>query len=254
VGGTRAKRIDCYGGGLLATDPALAEKTTQLRRQFGAIELSLSGDVQRDLAAIKTVRRAAGEQAPLLVDAGGLYADIAQAQTVGAALEQAEVFWYQEPLPPGRWEEYATLRSALATPLVADKHLFGLKPFAQALQAGALDVALADLRLCGGMSAGRRLADLAWLHDARITFHAGVSGLAQLASAHLIAANWHAGPLQVQPSPAPLTELLDPAPVFKDGFLLLPEQPGLGAQVSEEFLNQYRVEVPQADLELPEDE
>ena len=251
AGGSRARQIDCYAGGLFADDPALFEVTKQLRKRFGAVQLSLAGEMAQDLAAVKTVRRAAGDEAPLLVDADGLYTDPEQALQIGRALEQAEVFWFQEPLPAGQWDEYRTLREAIAPALAADKHLFGLKQYARALQTGALDVAVADLRLAGGMSAGQRLADLCWLHDARVTCHCGVSPLAQLAAAHVASAHWHSGPLQVDPTNTPLWQLLTPTPVFKHGFLQVPQTPGLGALASEDFINRHRREVT---MEQSEDE
>ena len=251
AGGSRARQVDCYAGGLFADDRELSEHTKALRKRFGAVQLSLTGNVAKDINAVKTVRRSAGDEAPLLVDAGGVYTDPEQARQVGQALEQAEVFWFQEPLPAGQWEEYRTLRNAVAPALAADKHMFGLKPYERALQAQAVDVALADLRLVGGMSAGQRLADLCWLHDTRVTFHCGVSPLAQLAAAHLVSAHWHAGPVQVQPAKSPLAELLTAAPVFKNGFLQVPQAPGLGATVSEDFINRYRRELAR---ELPENE
>lgn len=251
AGGARARQVDCYAGGLFADDRELSEHTKALRKRFGAVQLTLTGNVGKDIAAVKMVRRSAGDEAPLLVDADGAYTDPEQALAVGQALEQAEVFWFQEPLPAGPWDEYRTLRNAIATALAADKHLFGLKPYERALQTDAIDVAVADLRLLGGMSAGHRLADLCWLHDTRVTFHCGVSPLAQLAAAHVVSAHWHAGPVQVQPAKTPLAELLDVAPVFRNGFLQVPQGPGLGAQVSEDFINRYRCELAR---ELPDDE
>lgn len=246
AGGARARQVDCYAGSLDANDPALTDKAKALRKQFGALQVTLCGEVANDVKAIKAVRRAAGDEAPLLADAGGRYTDLDAALQVGRVLEQVEAFWFEEPLPAGRWEQYAALRQPLATPLAAGKQLFGLKPYARALQAEAIDIAVADLRVCGGMSMGQRLAELCWLHDARVTFHNDASPLTQLAAAHLAVAHFHAGPLQVEMPPESLrnawAELLKPLPVFSKGFLRIPEGPGLGAQVQEENLNRYRVE------------
>ena len=244
LGGSRTRQIDCYASGLFADDPRLEDATKRLRKRFGAIQLALTGDAQRDLRATKQVRLAAGDEAPLLVDAGGEYADLEAATMVGQALERAEVFWFEEALPAGRWEDYHSLRNTIGPALAAGRNLTDLPAFAEALQAEALDVAVADLRRCGGLSAGRRLADLALLHGARVTFHTGLSPLAQVAAAQLVTAYAHAGPIQVLPHPTALTELVQPAPVFKNGFLRVPEGPGLGATVCEDFLSKYRVELP----------
>jgi galactonate dehydratase len=245
AGGARARQVDCYASGLFADDPELAEKTKQLRRRFGAIELSLCGNLEQDIAAIKSLRRSAGDQAPLLVDGDGQYDDIEQAKAIAQALEQVEGFWFAEPLPGGRWDDYHTLRTAVAPALAADKHLFDLRDYQRALHTEALDVTVGDLRVCGGMSGGHRLAQLAWLHGARTTFHCGLSPLARVAAAHLVAANANAGPIQVRPKRTPLMEMVAPVPFFENGFLKVPQEPGLGVQVSEDFVSRYRVELPE---------
>ncbi|MGE5530773.1 MAG: mandelate racemase/muconate lactonizing enzyme family protein [Bacteroidota bacterium] len=245
AGGARARQVDCYASGLFADDPELAERTKLLRQRFSSIELSLSGELEQDLAAIKTLRRAAGDQAPLLVDGDGQYDDIEQARAIAQALEVIEGFWFAEPLPALRWDDYRALRTAVAPALVADKHIFDLRDYRQALQAEALDVAVGDIRVCGGMSGGQRLAQLAWLHGARATFHCDLSPLARVAAAHLVAANANAGPIQVRPKRTPLMEMVEPVPFFENGFLKVPQEPGLGVQVSEGFISKYRVELPE---------
>jgi L-alanine-DL-glutamate epimerase-like enolase superfamily enzyme len=126
--------------------------------------------------------------------------------------------------------------------LAGGRCLSGLKPAALALAAGAVDVLLPDLRVCGGLSAGRRLADMAWTHGTAISFAGAFAPLAQLASAHLAAATLHAGPVEVEGLPTPLTELLEPPLLFDNGFLLVPDGPGLGHRVREEFVGRYQGE------------
>lgn len=245
AGGARAKQVDTYAGGLVAGHEDLVESAKRLRQRFPAVQVTLSGEVDRDLEAIKALRRALGDQAPLLADADGRYEDPETAKRVGLALERAEVFWYEEPLPAGRWEDYAALRPTIGPALAAGKWLYDLWQYQQALQAGALDAVVADLTLCGGLSAGQRLSELARLYGARVGFRAGKWPLAQFVSAHVAAAHWNVGPVQVEPVPDLLKELLDPAPAFKNGFLRLPEGPGLGTMVQESFIERYRVELPE---------
>jgi L-alanine-DL-glutamate epimerase-like enolase superfamily enzyme len=241
AGGLRARRIDCTAGGLLATDEQLDRSAWGLREEFGAVELRLSGDAKRDVPAIHRLRKILGEHAPFMADAGAGYADLEAARQVGQALEQVEAFWYENPLPDGRWAETAQLRDSLGTGLAGGRSLGTLLEVEQALRAGAFDILVADVRHCGGLSAARRLADLAELHGVRMSLHCGSSPLAQLAGAHLAAANWHVGPLQVEPAESPLAQLLEPAPQFDNGFLLVPSGPGLGAHVQEAILEQYEV-------------
>jgi D-galactarolactone cycloisomerase len=243
AGGRRAPRLDCTAGGLRVGQDDLEQAAEMLREQFGAVEIRLSGEAARDVPAIHRLRRALGEMAPLMADAGEGYAEMDDARKVGQALEQVEAFWYENPLPAGRWEEYAVLRETLGTGLAGGRGLHALADIEAALCAGACDIIVADLRRCGGLSAARRIADLAAIHGVRMSLHCGPSPLAHLAAAHLAAANWHLGPLKVEPTDSPLRELVAPAPVFRGGFIDVPQGPGLGAQVQETVVERYQVAV-----------
>lgn len=244
LGGARTRLVDLAVGGLAVTDPALEDRAKRLRKQFGALEVTLAGEAAVDIRGVKIVRRAVGDEAPLLVNAAGTYSDPTAALAVGQALDRAEVFWFAEPLPPGQWAQCRALREAIGPAVAAGGDWTDLTTFETALAAEALDVAVCDVRLIGGLSGARQLADLCGRHGTRLSLRAGLSPLAQLAGAQLAAAYHHAGPLQVLPPVAPLAAMLEPAPVWRDGFLRLPEGPGLGAAVVEEFLSTYRVELP----------
>lgn len=244
AGGLRTRRLDCYAGGLRVGQDDLPATAKALAAQFGAVELALSGDAAQDVPAIHRVRRAVGESTPLMADAGGGYGDLAAARQVGEAIEQVEGFWYESPLPAGRWEDHADLRRTLGTGLAGGRGLVTLADHAQALEAEALDILVADVRRCGGLSGARRLADLAQRHGVRMTLHNGPSPLAQAAAAHLAAAYWHVGPLQVEPMRSPLAELLTPPLDFARGFVGVPDGPGLGCRVQETIVAQYAMEAP----------
>jgi L-alanine-DL-glutamate epimerase-like enolase superfamily enzyme len=245
AGGLRAPRLDCTAGGLTVGQEGLDAAACRLRDQFGAVEIALSGDAAKDAPAIHRLRRVLGEMTPLMADAGTGYADPESARTVGKALEQVEGFWYENPLPSGQWSEYAALRESLGTGLAGGRSLCEIKQVQAALQAGAFDILVADLRRCGGPTAARRMADLAVTHRVRLTLHNGASPLAQLAASHVAAANWHVGPLQVEPTDSPLRELVTPAPAFQGGFITVPREPGLGAQVDEAVIQRYQVALPE---------
>lgn len=245
LGGARSRRVDAYGAGLHAAAPAtLTRDTKAIRRRFGSLQLRLTGDQEVDTAAAASVRSAAGDTMLLRLDAGASYPDADQVRRLVTAVEPTEPFWLMDPLPLGNWETWAELCPDLPMALVGGRGLTRLGTAAQALAAGAVDVLTPDLRLCGGLSAGRRLADLAWIHGAAIAFVGAYSPLTQLAAAHLVAATVHAGCVEMEGLPGPLAEMLDPPAQVLDGFLLLPDGPGLGTRVSEAFIARYQREFP----------
>ncbi|NPV48424.1 MAG: hypothetical protein HPY69_15910 [Armatimonadetes bacterium] len=244
LGGARSRRVDAYAAGLhAAAPPTLTRDTKAIRQRFGSLQLRLTGDQEVDTAAAATVRSAAGDTALLRLDAGCSYPDAEQVRGLVTALGPAEPFWLMDPLPLGNWETWAQLCPDLPMALAGGRGLTGLKTAAQALSLGAVDILTPDLRLCGGLSAGRRLADVAWIHGAAIAFAGAYSPLTQLAAAHLAAATLHASCVEMEGLPGPFAEMLEPPVRVVDGFLMLPDGPGLGSRVSERFIARYQREL-----------
>jgi L-alanine-DL-glutamate epimerase-like enolase superfamily enzyme len=244
LGGCKARRVDCVYTGLTGDQPsALAEQALAVCDQWGSFRLPLPPDTDQALACVQAVRRALGEAPPLMVDLAAACRDREQAAQLGRGLEQWEVFWYQEPLPAGQWDDYALLRQTLGTPLAGGRTALGLKSLSDAIHREAVDILTPDLRLCGGLSGARRLTEAATVQGLRVSLEAGEQPLNWLAAAHLSVASVAAGPIALSLPPGDWRQLYDPAPAFGDGFLLLSEAPGLGLTFRPDLLAEYAVEL-----------
>lgn len=242
LGGRRLARLDVYVAGLSCAKPDVAAQEAReiLERGFRALKIEFNGEPEHDLAVLEAVRETVGPEVPIIVDADGRYEDRDIALRIGAELDRREVFWYEDPLPPGEWREYVALRHALDTPLAGGKHLRSPGAFLSAFRAGAIDVATPDVRLCGGITGLVKIAELARWFGVRVSLHNPVSSLGVIASAH--AALTLPNCLMTELAAALLfveQDLLDPPLSFEDGFLVVPDGPGLGVTVSEQFLQEF---------------
>ncbi len=243
IGGRRGARLDAYATGLYLEAPAvLAAKATEfLECGFRAVKMKIGAGREQDLAAVAAVRKAVGTQVPLLVDANQAYADRDAALEMGLELGRYEVFWYEEPLAPDDWGEYATLRAALDTPIAGGETLRSPAQFLQAFQAGALDVAMPDVRLCGGITGLLKVAELARWFGVQISPHNWASPIGTIASAHAAVTLTNCTMTEVEATPTPVSEgLIDPPLTFEDGFLTIPDGPGLGIKVSNDFVQHWQ--------------
>ncbi len=242
LGGRRLARLDAYATGLYLEEPeALAAKAREfLQRGFHAVKMKIGGDWDQDLAALAAVRKAVGTQTRLLVDANQAYQDRDMALEMGHQLDRYEVFWYEEPLPPHEWRDYAALRAALDTPIAGGETLRTPAEFLAAFQAGALDVAMPDVRLCGGITGLVKVADLARWFGVRVSPHNWASPLGAIAAAHAAVTLTNCTLIEVEATRTPVSEgLVNPPLTFEDGFLRIPEGPGLGIAVSEDFVSRF---------------
>lgn len=244
IGGRRLARLDAYAVGIYLEEPDVAARKARaiLERGFRAVKIKFGAGPERDLAIFDAVREAIGPEVPLLVDANQAYADREVALTLGMELDRREAFWYEEPMPPGDWSDYVALRHALDTPIAGGECLRSPGAFLQAFRAGALDVAMPDVRLCGGITGLLKTAELARWFGVRISPHNWASQLGAVASAHAAVTIPGCVMTEIEATLTPATEhLLEPPLRLEEGFLALPEGPGLGVSVNAQFVEEFAV-------------
>lgn len=243
LGGRRIERLDAYATGIYLEEPSIAaEKARRILDQgFRAIKIKAGAGVERDIEVLEAVREAVGIEVPLLVDANQAY-ERDEAMALGAALDRHEVFWYEEPTPPGDWSDYVALRHANDTPIAGGETLRSPGAFLRAFQAGALDVAMPDVRLCGGITGMMKIAELARWMGVRISPHNWSSPIGAIASGHAAVTIPGCLMTELEATPTPVSErLISPPLRLIDGFLALPEGTGLGVTVDESFVDQFAI-------------
>lgn len=242
LGGQRMVRLDAYATGIYLEAPEVAAQKARamLRAGFHAVKIKAGAGLEQDIAVLEAVRNAIGPQVPLMVDANQAFEDREEAIEFGGAVDRAEAFWYEEPMPPGDWTNYVTLRNALDTPIAGGERLRSPGAFLQAFTAGALDVAMPDVRLCGGITALVKIADLARWFKVQISPHNWSSQIGAIASSHAAVTLRNCVLTEVEFTPTPARERLLEEPLrFDDGFVVIPDGPGLGISVSEDFISEY---------------
>jgi L-rhamnonate dehydratase len=105
-----------------------------------------------------------------------------------------------------------------------------------------VDVLQPDLSRCGGLTVGRQVADLATRRQIDCAPHAWLTDLLKAASLHLNAYLMHALYLEYNVSTASLLNRLCKTPiVMQNGYIPIPDGPGLGVEVDETVVEQFRV-------------
>jgi L-alanine-DL-glutamate epimerase-like enolase superfamily enzyme len=219
---------------------------------YTAVKASIGrGDVDADLAGLAAIAEALARKADLLVDAHGAYAsDLAM--KVGRRLEAMGVAWFEDPLPPEDIDGYARLAAALDMPVAGGETECTRWQFDARLRAGAFDVILPDVCRAGGISEGRKIADVARLHNVRWAVHVSMgSSVHVAAAAHLAAASPNFLVFEFPSTPNPLGDDLLRSPLHPEGgFLRVPDGPGLGIEFDEDMLSAHVVSGSSSDPAL----
>lgn len=231
-----------------AVDEYLAHGFRAIKFGWGAFGRDLSLDV----ALVKAARQAAGPDVTLMVD-GGWYGTSHEepyrprslrdwVRLVGP-LEEQGVFWLEDFLHPDNFAGYARVAERTKTLRVAaGEQLAGVGEFERLADEGKADVLQPDLSRCGGLTVGKQIADFATRRQVDCVPHAWLTDLLKAASLHLNAYLMNSLYLEYNVSSASLlTNLCTERIEMEDGFVRVPEGPGLGVEVNEEVVRRYRV-------------
>ena len=141
------------------------------------------------------------------------------------------------------------MRAKLTMPIAGGENEHTLFGFRDLFAAGAVDIAQPDIGSCGGITAARHIMALAQAHGVQVNPHVWGSAIAQAASLHVIAAVpvahhslYPQEPvLEYDRSSHPFRQHLIKEPiVLVDGFVAIPDKPGLGIEVDRATIEKYR--------------
>ena len=203
--------------------------------------------------SVEAVRDAVGPDVDLYIDCNGIFNTVGNAVRAGKAVEQCNISFFEEPVPHENFDAMAHVRSKLDMPIATGERLFTIFAFQQLLERGAADIVQPDMSHCGGILEARKIAAIADSHYAAFTPH-NPNGEVSYAAAVQIAAcvpNFLALE-HFPPEPWRFDVCSNPL-IVEDGWLDVPDRPGLGVEFNEEAALEHPYEpVDLYDLHRPE--
>ncbi len=211
----------------------LAEEAVALVAEGGFTALKMRLGRERladDLAAIAAVRDAVGADVKLMCDFNqGL--SLGDALLRCHALDDAGLYWFEEPIAYDNLPGYAQLTRELATPIQLGENFYGPRALYLALRSGAGDYVMPDLMRIGGVSGWLRAAAIAGAAGVPMSTHLYPEIAAQLMrvteSTHWLEWQDWADPILAEPFE------------LKDGQLVVPDRPGQGIEWNEKGVAKY---------------
>jgi D-galactarolactone cycloisomerase len=189
------------------------------------------------------------------VDANQAY-NAAAAVRVGQALADLDIAWFEEPVGATDLAAYQQVKAAVPMPIAGGECLRTRFDFRDFFAERALDIAQPDIMPAGGLTEMRRIADMANTFGILVYPHVWGSPVMIAASLHLASTIPPCPPArQPQPylqepvmefdrTPNPIRETLCVQPITQsEGFIPVPDGPGLGIEIDEAALEQLTVKV-----------
>jgi len=255
IGGARRERVLPYATGLYrrqlgaGPEPLCAEATGYVEQGFRAIKMKIGFGPDDDVSMVKAIRRTIGSDILLMVDANHAYT-ANEAIHLSRRLEEFDIFWFEEPVPPEDIDGYAEVKARSRISIAGGEAELTSYGFHSLLEKRAVDIVQPDCCASGGISEFQKIATLASLHNIQCYPHVWGSAIAMKAGLHCALALPHYPGGLVQ---RPMLFEMDRTPnVFrerlcasglpmKDGWIYPNEEPGLGLRVDEEWLEHYKL-------------
>ncbi len=250
LGGARRDRVCAYASTLFRATPDAMRRACEfyLARGFKAVKFGwgvFGRDRKQDLALVAAAREALGPEVTLLVDPGWMVNRSARdAIELCRALEPYDIFWLEDFLHPECYDGYAKVKAAgVKTRLAAGEQEATAWGFRELIHRGGIDVVQPDLTRCGGLTQARKIAWEAECAGVDVCPHAWLTDLLTAASLHFNAILPRALFLEYNVCENPmLREIIrNPVRMDADGFIPVPEGPGLGIDVDESAVKRYCV-------------
>jgi galactonate dehydratase len=182
-------------------------------------------------AGIGKVAAALGDRMEIMIDAHGLWSPGCAAQIL-RALDGLPVRWLEDPISSDNAPEWARLREKSTIPIAGGERLLTRYQLRRLLEIGGLDVLISDLTWSGGITEGRRTADLADVYGVPLATH-GNSGPVNLwSAAHVLTSVRNACAAEtVRVHHDYYDGLVSGQSIVDHGRIAAPTAPGLGIQL-----------------------
>jgi L-alanine-DL-glutamate epimerase-like enolase superfamily enzyme len=202
--------------------------------------------IQRDAEIVRAVRETIGDERDLLIDVQNQWYEVGQALASIAAIEQYHPFFIEAPLPADNLAGYARLADAVNTRIAVGDWGFTTRfEFEDIMDKGRVDVVQPSSVRSGGIREIARIAESAYRRGLICVPHAWCHMVGVAAEIHLAAVlpnmPYFEMPMAFPDSPI-ISELLVPAvEVDTDGFIEVPERPGLGFELNADVVKRFQV-------------
>ncbi len=192
---------------------------------------------------VADVRATVGDEVPIAADHFG-HIGVDDCIRLGEALEPYNLAWLEDLVPWQFTDQWVKLERTLKTPVCTGEDIYLKEGFRDLIEQRAVDVIHPDLATSGGILETKRIGDFAQEHGISMALHMAGTPVSTMAAVHCAAATENFIALEHHFSDLSywgdfITGL--PKPIIQNGYIPVPEAPGLGFEINEDALREHVV-------------
>jgi L-alanine-DL-glutamate epimerase-like enolase superfamily enzyme len=257
--GGRPRPLQVYGSSMRRdiTPEEEADRLIKLHDIFGfkAFKIRIGKECGHDMdewpgrteSIVPEVRKALGDDIRLLVDANSCYTP-QKAIEIGKMLEDNKVCHFEEPCPYWEIDWTAEVSRSLDLDVTGGEQDCNLTLWRHIINRRAVDVVQPDVCYMGGINNILKVAKMAEAAQMPITPHSANLSLVTVFTLHLMGALTNAGPyvefsIESYNEIPGLDGLYDPVLTVNDGKVQIPEGPGWGVKIRQDWLDKAAYQI-----------
>jgi muconate cycloisomerase len=254
LGGKVRDRVEIgHSIGLMETADAVREAVAVVEEGIKTLKIKIGMDAGRDVELVREVRRAVGPKIKLRVDGNQGYRSWREAVTAIRKMEDHDIFYVEQPVEGLR--NLANVSARIDVPVMADESAWTAEDVLEIAMQDAAQMLSVYYTKPGGLMKAKRLLSVASAARFQCDINgSGEMGIGNAANLHLAASSPEitlAGTIPVTSTAESITtktaghkyldDIITQPFRFDDGFLYVPDGPGLGIDVDELKIEKYRI-------------
>ena len=213
------------------------------QHMFTGMEITEKG-IQLMSDYVAQIRELVGMDIPLSADHFG-HIGVNSCIRLGKALTKYNMAWLEDMIPWQRTEQLKQIADAVDIPILTGEDIYLKENFIDLCRAHAVDIIHPDLATSGGILETKKIGDAAQELGVPMAMHFAGTPVSCMANVHCAAATENFLVLENHSVDVPwwsdLVEGVD-KPIVKNGFVAVPDKPGLGVTLNEAVVKQHLLE------------
>ena len=191
---------------------------------------------------VKDVRDVIGYEVPLAIDHFG-HVCVEDCIRFARRIEKYNIAWMEDMIPWMYTDQYKRLLNSTTVPVCTGEDIYLKEGFEPLIKGHAVSVIHPDILTCGGALELKKIADMADENGVAVAIHMAESPIACMAAVHVAAAMHNVLAMELHSVDVPWWQDLVkglPTPLVENGFIKVPDGPGLGiTELNEELIAEH---------------